>query len=156
MFKKVFECSEIICQMFGFFNIYFFLLYFDHCCGMWDLICGMWTLCHSRWDLVPWPGTEARPPALGAWSQPLNQQGNPELFQFSSVRLLSCGWLFTTPWTAACQAPCPSPTPGACSDSVHWVSDAIQPSHPSSCLQSSPASGSFPVSQFSLETTAIG
>ena len=35
---------------------------------------------------------------------------------------------------------------------VHWVSDAIQPSHPlfsfSSCLQSSPASGSFPVSQF--------
>ena len=35
---------------------------------------------------------------------------------------------------------------------VHWVSDAIQPSHPlspfSSCLQSFPASGSFPVSQF--------
>ena len=34
---------------------------------------------------------------------------------------------------------------------VHWVSDAIQPSHPvipfSSCLQSSSASGSFPVSQ---------
>ena len=35
---------------------------------------------------------------------------------------------------------------------VHWVSDAIQPSHPvfpfSSCLQSFPASGSFPMSQF--------
>ena len=35
---------------------------------------------------------------------------------------------------------------------VHWVSDAIQPSHPvvpfSSCFQSFPASGSFPVSQF--------
>ena len=35
---------------------------------------------------------------------------------------------------------------------VHWVRDAIQPSHPvipfSSCLQSFPASGSFPVSQF--------
>ena len=34
---------------------------------------------------------------------------------------------------------------------VHWVSDAIQPSHPavpfSSCPQSFPASGSFPVSQ---------
>ena len=33
---------------------------------------------------------------------------------------------------------------------VHWVSDAIQPSHPlvpfSSCPQSFPASGSFPVS----------
>ena len=35
---------------------------------------------------------------------------------------------------------------------VHWVSDAIQPSHPlcpfSSCPQSFPASGSFPMSQF--------
>ena len=35
---------------------------------------------------------------------------------------------------------------------VHWLSDAIQASHPvipfSSCLQSFPASGSFPVSQF--------
>ena len=35
---------------------------------------------------------------------------------------------------------------------VHWVSDAIQPSHPlptpfSFCLQSFPASGSFPMSQ---------
>ena len=34
---------------------------------------------------------------------------------------------------------------------VHWVSDAIQASHPlapfSSCLQSFPASGSFPMSQ---------
>ena len=34
---------------------------------------------------------------------------------------------------------------------VHWVDDAIQPSHPvtplSSCPQSFPASGSFPVSQ---------
>ena len=26
--------------------------------------------------------------------------------------------------------PCPSPTQGACSNSGHWVSDAIQPSHP--------------------------
>ena len=37
---------------------------------------------------------------------------------------------------------------------IHWVNDAIQPFHPlsvvpfSSCLQSFPASGSFPVSQF--------
>ena len=33
---------------------------------------------------------------------------------------------------------------------VHWVSDAIQPSHPLSffsCLQAFPASGSFPVNQ---------
>ena len=34
--------------------------------------------------------------------------------------------------------PCPSPTPGACSNScLLWVSDAIQPSHPS--LSPSPA-----------------
>ena len=26
------------------------------------------------------------------------------MFVFSSVQLLSCVWLFTTPWTAACQA----------------------------------------------------
>ena len=49
--------------------------------------------------------------------------------------------------------PCPSPTPGACSNSYRRVGDVIQPSHPlvvpfSSCLQSFPASGSFPVSQF--------
>ena len=34
---------------------------------------------------------------------------------------------------------------------VHWVSDAVQPSHPlssSSCPQSFPAPGSFPISQF--------
>ena len=30
--------------------------------------------------------------------------------------------------------PCPSPTPRACSNYVHWVSDAIQPSHPLSSL----------------------
>ena len=46
---------------------------------------------------------------------------------------------------------CPSPTPRVYQTHVHWVSDAIQPSHPlvpfSSCPQSFPASGSFPMSQ---------
>ena len=39
-------------------------------------------------------------------SHPLNWQGIPEvvIFQFSSVPLLSCVWLFATPWTAARQA----------------------------------------------------
>ena len=36
---------------------------------------------------------------------------------FSSVQSLSCVQLFVTPWTTACQASCPSPTPGACSNS---------------------------------------
>ena len=44
--------------------------------------------------------------------------------------------------------------PGFAQTHVHWDGDAIQPSHPpsvacfSSCPQSFPASGSFPVSQF--------
>ena len=48
--------------------------------------------------------------------------------------------------------PCPSPSPGACSDSCPWsrwchptVSSSVIPF--SSCPQSFPASGSFPVSQ---------
>ena len=49
--------------------------------------------------------------------------------------------------------PCPSPTPGACSNSwplCQWchptISSSVIPF--ASCLQSFPASGSFPVSQF--------
>ena len=37
----------------------------------------------------------------------------PISVQFSSVQSLSRVRLFVTPWTAAHQAPCPSPTPGA-------------------------------------------
>ena len=48
--------------------------------------------------------------------------------------------------------PRPSSTPGAYSNLCHWVGDVIQPSPSvvpfSSCFQSSPASGSFPMSQF--------
>ena len=48
--------------------------------------------------------------------------------------------------------PCPSPTPRACSNScplIRWCHPVISSSviHFSSCLQSFPASGSFPVSQ---------
>ena len=46
------------------------------------------------------------------------------------VQFLSCVWLFVTPWTAAHQASCPSLSPGICSNSFHWVGDAIQPSYP--------------------------
>ena len=49
--------------------------------------------------------------------------------------------------------PCPSPTPRACSNSCPWsrwchptISSSVIPF--SSCLQSFPASGSFPMSQF--------
>ena len=55
-------------------------------------------------------------------------------------------------WLQHARLPCPSPTPGACSNSFplsQWwhptISSSIIPF--SSCLQSFPASGSFPMSQ---------
>ena len=73
-------------------------------------------------------------------------------FQFSSVQLLSCVWLFATPWTTAHQASCSLPTPrvypNSCSLS-QWchptISSSVIPF--SSCPQSFPASGSFQMSQ---------
>ena len=58
--------------------------------------------------------------------------------------------------------PCPSPSPGACSNSrpSSWwfhpiISSSVVPF--SSCLQSFPASGSFPVNwQFALDGLSIG
>ena len=72
--------------------------------------------------------------------------------QFSSVRSLSCVRLLATPWIAAARPPCPSPSPGVHSNSR----PSSQRCHPaisssvvsfSSCPQSLPASGSFPMSQ---------
>ena len=63
-----------------------------------------------------------------------------------SDSLQPCGWQHTRP-------PCPSSTPGACSNSCPsswWCHPAISSSVIpfSSCLQSFPASGSFLMSQF--------
>ena len=69
------------------------------------------------------------------------------------IHSLSCVWLLVTPWTATCGLPCPSPSPGVCSNSCpssQWCHPAILSSvvpfssHP----QSFPASGSFQISQF--------
>ena len=72
--------------------------------------------------------------------------------QFSSVAQ-SCLTLLRPDGLQHTWLPCPSPTPGACSDSCpsSWwchptISSSVVPF--SSCLQSFPASGSFPVSQF--------
>ena len=71
----------------------------------------------------------------------------------SSVQWLSHIQYFATPWTAARQASCPSPTPRDCSNSCplsRWchptISSSVIPF--SSCLQSFQASGSFLMSQF--------
>ena len=64
------------------------------------------------------------------------------VLSFSSVQLLSllqpCGLQHARP-------PCPSLTPRAYSNSCHWVSDAIQPSHP--LLSPSPSTFNFPQHQ---------
>ena len=68
--------------------------------------------------------------------------------QFSSVQSLSCVRLFATPWSTARQASLSIQLPESTQTHVHWVSHAIQPSHPFSfCLQSFPASESFQMSQ---------
>ena len=71
----------------------------------------------------------------------------------SSVQSLSPVQLFVTQWTAARRLPCPSPTPGAHSNScplTQWCYPAISYSVVpfSSCSQPLPASGSFSMSQF--------
>ena len=72
--------------------------------------------------------------------------------QFSSVQSLSGVQLFATPWTAACQASLSITNSRSLLKLI-----AIESNHPtisssvvpfSSCLQSFPASGSFPMSQF--------
>ena len=75
--------------------------------------------------------------------------GSSIQIQFGSCQSLSHVQLFATPGTAARQA---SLTPGACPDSCpsrRWCHPAISSSVVpfSSCLQSFPASGSFPVSR---------
>ena len=67
------------------------------------------------------------------------------------VQLLSCVPLFGTPGLQPARLPCSSPSPGACSNSCplsRWCHPTISSSvtHFSSCLQSFPASGSFPTS----------
>ena len=77
------------------------------------------------------------------------------IFQFSSVQF-SHSVMYDSLWPHELQytrLPCPSPTPGAYSNSCplsRWwhptISSSVIPF--SSCLQSFPASGSFPMSQF--------
>ena len=73
-------------------------------------------------------------------------RGKVQFSSVVSVSLRPCGLQHSRP-------PCPSPTPGAYSDSCpscQWchptISSSVVPF--SSCLQSFPASGSFPMSQF--------
>ena len=70
-----------------------------------------------------------------------------------SVQLLSCVWLFATPWTAARQA-CLSITNSQSLLKLMFIESVMPSSHLILCRpllllpQSFPASGSFPMSQF--------
>ena len=69
--------------------------------------------------------------------------GRKAMTSLSSVQSLSRVRLFTTPWTAACQASLSNTNSHSLLNHVHGVSDAIQPSHP----LSSPAPPTFDLSQ---------
>ena len=60
-----------------------------------------------------------------------------------SVQLVCHIWLFSTPWTAACQASLSITNSQSLLKHVHWVGDAIQPFHP----LSSPSPPAFNHSQ---------
>ena len=71
--------TQVSCIASGFFTIWaatllFFNIYLFDCagsvmaCRSSAFRCGMWTLSCSIRELVPWPGTEPRPPPLGAQS----------------------------------------------------------------------------------------
>ena len=76
---------------------------------------------------------------------------SPVQARILSVQSLSCVWLFVTPRLQHARLPCSSLFPGVCSDSCplsQWCYLSILSSAAlfSSCLQSLPASGSFPTS----------
>ena len=120
---------------------------------------GDWALGEGRCRLVE-PGNHPRGagPRMRAWCLPDGMGRHSGMSVSQSVQSLSHVWLFRTPGTAARHhhldgIGCPSATPGAHSNSYPsslWC-------HPtilffvvpfSSCFQSFPASGSFPMSQF--------
>ena len=119
------------------------------------------------WYLVPWPGIEPRPPALGVWNVShratrevlLLLKGKRVTFSWAVAEgswvQFSCSIVSNSLWSHESQharPPCPSPTPrvhpNPCPSS-QWchptISSSVVPF--SSCPQPFPASGSFPMSQ---------
>ena len=107
-----------------------------------------------QWVAIPfsrgssWPRYQPRSPALQADSLPSESPGSPK-HGFSHLVLSDSLWPHRLQHT---RLPCPSPTPGACTNSYplsQWWHPTISSSIVSStCHQSFPASQSFPRSQF--------
>ena len=110
-------------------------------CGNW---CNIGTYKTQRWPqarVSPLPRLERDPQR----KLPRRDALWLRVYHFSSVQLLSPVWLFATPWTAAHQASL------SIINSQSWlrlitISSSVIPF--SFCLQSFPASGSFPMSKF--------
>ena len=111
------------------------------------------SLLHSYIEILTPQCDTSRGRVAGRW---FGHKSGAFMMGFSKVQFshLSHVWLFVTSWTAAHQAYCPSPTPGACSNSClsrWWCHPTISSSvitFFSSHLQSFPALGSFPMSRF--------
>ena len=76
-------------------------------------------------------------PSLPPWRWCILLMNQNEAGLFSSVQSLSRVWLFVIAWTATCQASLSITNSQSLHKHVHWVGDAIQPSHP--LLSPSPA-----------------
>ena len=93
---------------------------------------------------IPRTGEPGGLPSLGShrvrhdWSNLVAAEATRLSFQS-----LSHFWLFEHHRLQHARLPCPSTTPGACSNSYHQVSDAVWPSHP----LSSPSPPAFNFSQ---------
>ena len=134
-----FHSSPIRQLLFFFFKIIFWLCY---------TACGI---------LVNWPGIKPMPPALAVWSLHYHHQGSSQLIllspfsvQFSpSVESDSLKHHGLQHARLPCLSPSPRVYSNSCSSS-HWchptISSSVIPF--SSCPQSTPTSGSFPMSQF--------
>ena len=98
-------------------------------------------VCIYRYMCLPWPMFSC-----------VKRQFNYLLPRFSSVQSLKPVWLCDPMDCSMPDFPVLHPLSDFALTHVHWVGDAIQPSHPVdhffSCLQSFPASGSFQMSQF--------
>ena len=105
---------------------------------------------------LPDPGTELSSPALQVDSLLFEPPGQ-SVSQFSHSVVSDSLWPHESQHA---RPPCPSPTPGAYSDSCpssQWCHPAISSSVIpfSSCPQSLPASGSFPMSQLFHEVPKV-
>ena len=91
---------------------------------------------------IPWIGEAGGLLSMGSqrvrhnWAHmphgDISEHGAVWVPQFSSVQF-SCSVVSDSLWPRGlhhARPPCPSPTPELSQTHVHWVSDAIQPSHP--------------------------